>query len=197
MYVTYTKPTSPSSFRLNSKCDVTLSFTPPKCQATFYNKNSYHCTAWQKKCGQKNKIYGGHVKSLPFWSMNYQCLSMQNNMQLNNSDVCRTQTSCSGCSFSSQGLSYCTCQLRITTDSVWCSQNRSCSKPLFQSEAKCKVTDMRVSFDSHPINSRFHKKGSTPASIWKYEFLELGNGLSRFKYIQDIYLHWTHDHIVH
>ena len=97
MYVTYThepfcgavyftKPTltSVSLFRLNSKCDVTLSFTPPKCHSgyrlQFISKIAI-IVLCQKDCGEKNKIYGDHVKSLPFCSMNCQCLSTQNNTE--------------------------------------------------------------------------------------------------------------------
>ena len=32
-------------------------------------------------------------------------------------------------------------------------------------------------FNSHANKTRFHKKGFRLASIWKWEFLELGNGL--------------------
>ena len=68
MYVTYTeehfcgtvyftKPTltSASSFRLNSKCDVTLSFNLPKFHAVYY-KNSYHCTFDKKNVERKTKF---------------------------------------------------------------------------------------------------------------------------------------------
>ena len=53
----------------------------------------------------------------------------------------------------------------------------SCSKPLFQSEAWCKTIDMKMIFNSHANKTRFHKKGFHLASIWKWEFPELGNGL--------------------
>ena len=97
MYVTYThetfcgtvyftKPTltSANTFRLNSKFDVTLSFTPPKRHSgyrlQFITKIAI-IVLWQKECGEKNKIYGDHVKSLPFCSMNYQYLYTQSNTE--------------------------------------------------------------------------------------------------------------------
>ena len=50
----------------------------------------------------------------------------------------------------------------------------SCTKPLFQSQAKYEAIDMKT----------IHKNGFAPivASFWKREFLELGNGL--FEYLQ-------------
>ena len=46
----------------------------------------------------------------------------------------------------------------------------SCHKPLFQIKAKCKVTDMKIKL----ILTR---KVLHLAAFWRWEFLELGNGL--------------------
>ena len=35
----------------------------------------------------------------------------------------------------------------------------SCSKPLFQSEAKCKANDMKMIIYSHANKTHLHKKG--------------------------------------
>ena len=48
----------------------------------------------------------------------------------------------------------------------------SCTKPLFQNQAKYEAIDMKT----------IHKNGFAPtvASFWKSEFLELGNGLLEY-----------------
>ena len=47
----------------------------------------------------------------------------------------------------------------------------SCLKPLFQSEAKCKAIDMKN------YSLFWYKWVPHLASFWKWDFLELGNGL--------------------
>ena len=56
----------------------------------------------------------------------------------------------------------------------------SCPKPLFQSEAKCESIDMKNIFYSHANKLIFTRKVFYLASFWKWEFLELGNGLIGF-----------------
>ena len=46
-------------------------------------------------------------------------------------------------------------------------------KPLSQSDA----FDMKLKFDFHANKTHFHKKSLYQTSFWKWEFLELGNGL--------------------
>ena len=51
-------------------------------------------------------------------------------------------------------------------------------KPLYQIEAECEATDMKTTFHSHALKTRFHmKKVLLLGSFLKWEFLELGNSL--------------------
>ena len=54
-------------------------------------------------------------------------------------------------------------------------------KHLFQGNAKCVAVDMKLNvfvfLHSHANKTHFYKKGFAVASFWKWEVLELGNGL--------------------
>ena len=52
----------------------------------------------------------------------------------------------------------------------------SCLKPLFQSEAKYKATDIKIFFYSHPNTTHFHKKGIVPGLLLKKRILGTRNG---------------------
>ena len=52
----------------------------------------------------------------------------------------------------------------------------SCLKPLFQSEAKYKVTDIKIFFYSHPNTTHFHKKGIVLGLLLKKRILGTRNG---------------------
>ena len=47
----------------------------------------------------------------------------------------------------------------------------SCLKPLFQSEAKYKATDIKIFFYSHPNTTHFHKKGIVLGLLLKKRIL--------------------------
>lgn len=49
--------------------------------------------------------------------------------------------------------------------------SRVAPKPLFQSEAKCKVIDMKMNFYSQQIENHIHKKGLTPSLVLKMRVL--------------------------
>ena len=53
-----------------------------------------------------------------------------------------------------------------------------CFKPPFQSEAKCKAIDMKIIFYSHTNKTTSTREVFHIASFWKWEFLELGNGIA-------------------
>ena len=53
----------------------------------------------------------------------------------------------------------------------------SSKKSRFQSEAKCEAIDMKMIFNYDANKTHFHQKGLALASFWKWDFLELGNGL--------------------
>ena len=50
-------------------------------------------------------------------------------------------------------------------------------KPLFQSKAKCKASDVKMSFYSDEDETHYHKKVLLLASFWTVRFLEFGSGL--------------------
>ena len=52
----------------------------------------------------------------------------------------------------------------------------SCLKPLFQSEAKYKATDLKIFFYSHPNTTHFHKKGIVLGLLLKKRILGTRNG---------------------
>ena len=52
----------------------------------------------------------------------------------------------------------------------------SCLKPLFQSEAKYKATDIKIFFYSHPNTTHFHKKGILLGLLLKKRILGTRNG---------------------
>ena len=52
----------------------------------------------------------------------------------------------------------------------------SCLKPLFQSEAKYKATDIKILFYSHPNTTHFHKKGIVLGLLLKKRILGTRNG---------------------
>ena len=53
----------------------------------------------------------------------------------------------------------------------------SSKKSHFQSEAKCEAIDMKMIFNYDAKKLIFTTKVSHLASFWKWDFLELGNGL--------------------
>ena len=59
-------------------------------------------------------------------------------------------------------------------------------KPLFQSKAKIKASDMKMLFYSDEEETHYHKKVLLLASLWKLRFLELGSGLLSW---------WAHDEL--
>ena len=52
----------------------------------------------------------------------------------------------------------------------------SCLKPLFQSEAKYKATDIKIFFYSHPNTTHFQKKGIVLGLLLKKRILGTRNG---------------------
>ena len=76
--------------------------------------------------------------------------------------------------------------LDATTTSATSTTNRpfqSCPKPLFQSQAKCEVTDIKmIFFILMHIKPIFTRQVLHLASLWKQEFLELRNGQLVFKF---------------
>ena len=54
---------------------------------------------------------------------------------------------------------------------------QSFPKPLFQSKAKCKASDIKMSFYSDEDETHYHKKVLLLASFWTVRFLEFGSGL--------------------
>ena len=56
----------------------------------------------------------------------------------------------------------------------------SSKKSHFQSEAKCEAIDMKMIFNYDAKKLIFTTKVSHLASFWKWDFLELGNGLFDF-----------------
>ena len=60
----------------------------------------------------------------------------------------------------------------------------SCSKPLFQSEAKCEAIDIKTTVILIQMKLIFTAKVLHLASFWKWEFLELGSGLFWFFFSQ-------------
>ena len=53
----------------------------------------------------------------------------------------------------------------------------SCSKPLFQSDAKGETIAIKMIFHSHAKETHYHEKGFALSRVSKVRFLELGNGL--------------------
>ena len=51
--------------------------------------------------------------------------------------------------------------------------------PQAWSETECKAIDMEMIFKGHTNKTHFHKKGTVLhfKPLWKWELLELGNGL--------------------
>ena len=66
------------------------------------------------------------------------------------------------------------CTLHLTTNRPF----PRCFKPPFQSEAKCKVIDMKIIFYSNTNKTTSTREVFHMASFWKWEFLELGNGIA-------------------
>ena len=68
-----------------------------------------------------------------------------------------------------------------------------CLKPLFQSEAKCEAIDIKMIFHSHANKTHFPKNKVLHFAwpVWKWEFLELGNGLFpvQLSWIKNFYAH--------
>ena len=54
---------------------------------------------------------------------------------------------------------------------------RAPKKSHFQSEAKCEAIDMKMIFNCDANKTHFHNKVSHLASLWKWDVLDLGNGL--------------------
>ena len=66
------------------------------------------------------------------------------------------------------------CTLHLTTNRPF----PRCFKPPFQSEAKCKAMDMKIIFYSRTNKTTSTREVFHIASFWKWEFLELGNGIA-------------------
>ena len=69
-----------------------------------------------------------------------------------------------------------------------------CSKPLFQSEARCEAIDVKMIYYIYilmQIKLLFTRKVLHLPSFWKWEFLELGNGLFSWLYTSAWTIFWV------
>ena len=64
----------------------------------------------------------------------------------------------------------------------------SSKKSHFQSEAKCEAIDMKMIFNYDANKLIFTTKVSHLASFWRWDFLELGNGLLDLSNFIDVFV---------